>query len=253
MTDLSEVNFFFTDSGFGSAFVQEVATGVDVLHKGVELGLEWDLSPAVQLSGALALGAHVYASQPNISLYFLPGDQPGDLTDREGVLSLGTAAIKGLPRSAGPARAFSLGLRYRDPAYWWVGVTANHMYEQYPDLSLLRHTPGFRLDPETGAPAAVVSPGEFRQALRLDPLPPVYLLNLIGGKSWRTDTHYISVFLSVSNLLDAFFLSGGYQQGRNGHYLQWQRDQLSGRPSFGPKFWPGFGRTFFINLNWSYR
>lgn len=253
MMDLSEVNFFFTDSGFGSAFVQEVATGVDVLHKGVELGLEFDLSPAVQLSGALALGDHIYASEPGVSLYFLPGDQPGDLRETEGVLSLGTAAIKGLPRSAGPARAFSLGLRYRDPAYWWVGVTANHMSQQYPDLSLLRHTPGFRLDPETGAPAAGVSPVEFQQALRLDPLPTVYLLNMIGGKSWRTDTHYISVFLSVSNLLDTFFLSGGYQQGRNGHYLQWYRDQLSGRPSFGPKFWPGFGRTFFINLNWSYR
>ncbi len=253
MMDMGEVNFFFTDSGYGSAFVQEVATGIDVLHKGLELGLEYDLNPSVKLSAALALGDYRYASQPGTTLYFQPGDGPGDLTQAEGRLFAGFSDVKGLKRAAGPSRALSLGLHYRDPKYWWAGITGNHLSDHYPDLSYLRHTPSFLRDPETGMAVAGFAPGEQKRALEQQPLPPVYLLNFTGGKSWRRDSHYISLFISISNLLDAHFLSGGYQLGRNGNFPQWYQDQLSGRPSFGPKFWPGYGRTFFVNLSWSFK
>jgi outer membrane receptor protein involved in Fe transport len=253
MMDLGEVNFFFTDSGYGSAFVQEVTTGIDVLHKGLELGLEYEFNPAVKFSAALALGDYRYASQPGVTLYFQPGTDPGDLQAEEGRLSLGTAGIKGFKRAAGPSRAVSLGLHYRDPKYWWAGVTVNHLAAHYPDLSFLRHTPSFRLDPETGGEVSGVDPGEFQHALRQRPLEPIHLLNLTGGKSWRWDSNYISLFISVSNLLDSFFLSGGYELGRKGNYREWYQDRLSGRPSFGPRFWPGYGRTFFINLSWSFK
>ena len=253
MTDLTEVNFFFAETGYGAAFVQEVATGVDVLHKGLELGLEYDLSPAVQFSAAVALGDYRYASQPAITLYFQPGTDPGDLQQAEGELSLGTAAIKGLKRAAGPSRAVSLGVHYRAPKYWWAGVTLNHLADHYPDLAFLRHTRSFGLDPETGSALLGVGPVEMQHALRQQPLEPVHLLNLTGGKSWRRDAHYISLFVSVSNLFDTFFLSGGYEQGRKGNYRDWYQDRLSGRPSFGPKFWPGYGRTYFINLSWSFQ
>ena len=253
MMHLGEVNFFFTDSGYGSAFVQEVATGIDVLHKGLELGLEYDLNPSVKFSAALALGDYSYASQPRISLFFEPGSNPGDLWQEDGSLFVGNAEVKGLKRAAGPSRAVSLGLHYRDPRYWWAGVTINHLAEHYTDLSFLRHTPSFMLDPDTGREVSGIGPWEIKRALGQDPLPAANFLNLTGGKSWRTETHYISLFISVSNLLDSFFLSGGYEQGRNGNYRQWYRDQLSGRPSFGTKFWPGFGRTFFINLSWNFK
>ena len=253
MMHLPQVNFFFTDSGYGSAFVQEVVTGVDWLHKGLEMGLEYELSPSVQLTAALGLGDYRYASQPEVSLYFLPGKDPGDILQKEGRLSAGPAEIKGLKRASGPSRAVSLGINYRDPAYWWAGITVNHMAGQYPALPFLRYTKSFLRDPETGRRVTGVTPDEMERALRQSPLPPVYLLNLVGGKSWRRDSWYISLFLGVSNLLDAFFLSGGYEQGRNGNYSQWYQDQLGGRPSFGPKFWPGFGRTFFINLSWSFK
>ena len=253
MMDLGEVNYFFTDSGYGSSFVQEVASGIDMLHKGMELGLEYDLNPSVQFSAALALGDYRYTSHPGITLYFQPGTDPGDLLEEEGRLSVGTADVKGVKRAAGPSRAVSLGFHYRDPSYWWAGVTVNYLSDQYTDISFLRYTGSFRLDPETGREVEGISPDEIKQALRQQPLPPVYLLNLTGGKSWRRDSHYVSLFISISNLLDTFFLSGGYEQGRNGNYRQWYEDQLSGNPSFGPKYWPGFGRTFFINLSWSFK
>ncbi len=250
--DQSGVNFFFSDTGYGSGFIQEIATGMDVLHKGVELGMELELSPSVQLSTVVALGEFTYASDPDLRIYFVPGDQPGDIRQAEGSLSLGPAVLKGHPFSAGPSRAFSIGLNYRGSGYWWAGTTLNYLSGQYPSPSFLRHTRSFLLDPETGNELDGILREAYPKSLQPQMLPPVYLINLIGGKSWKKGPHYVSLFLSVANLLDAFYLSGGYQSGRNGNLKQWYEDQLSGNPSFGTRYWPGFGRTYFINVSWSF-
>lgn len=248
----AEVNFFYTDTGLGSGFVQEVTTGVDKLFKGLELGLGYDLGPSVQLSVALALGDNKYASSPDVALYFLPKEEFAQIGQEEDRLSLGPAGLKNRHVSSGPSRAFSIGLQYRDSAYWWAGFTANYMAGHYTDLSILRYTQSFVLNPDTRLPQSDIGPEAVDNLLRQKALPPVYLLNLNGGKSWKTGRHYISFFLSLGNLFDAFFFSGGYDQGRNGNYAQLFKDGLSGRPSFGPKFWPGYGRTFFANLSWSF-
>lgn len=250
--DQAGVNFFFSDTGYGSAFVQEIATGLDALHKGLEFGMELELSPSVQLSAVLAFGDFKYASDPDLHLYFLPGQDPGDIRGAGGTLFLGEAALKGKNISSGPSRAFGLGIHYRGQGYWWVGTTLNYLSGQYPSPSFLRHTRSFLQDPETGLELQGAIREEYPRALQEQALPSVYLFNLIGGKSWKKGPHYVSLFLSVANLLDASYLSGGYQSGRNGNLKQWYEDQLSGNPSFGPRFWPGFGRTFFINLSWSF-
>ncbi len=250
--DQARVNFFFSDTGYGSAFVQEVTSGLDVLHKGLELGLELDLGPSVQLSAVAALGDFRYASDPDVDLYFLPGDAPGDLREPSGNVSLGPAALKGRNAPAGPSRALGLGMHYRGRAYWWVGTTLSFLSHQYPSPAFLKHTRSFLLDPETGVEVGGFLRDVYSRAIREQALPPVYLLNVTGGKSWKRGTHYISLFISIANVLDAFYLSGGYESGRNGNLRQWHADHLSGSPSFGTRFWPGFGRTFFLNLSWSF-
>lgn len=248
----AQVSFFFSDTGLGSGFVQEVATRIGRVSRGLEWGLEYEAGPAVQISAALAYADHRYAENPEVTLFFLPGTGPGELRGQEGRLPLGPAALKGKPFAAGPSTAVSLGLNYRAPAFWWAGVTGNYMAGQHTSLSMLRLTESFLLDPETGQAVSGISREEVEALLAQRPLPPIYLLNATAGKSWKKGPHYVSLFASVSNLFDAFFLSGGYEQGRNGNYLQWSDDRLSGSPSFGPKFWPGFGRTYFINLSWSF-
>jgi hypothetical protein len=71
---------------------------------------------------------------------------------------------------------------------------------------------------------------------------------LIGGKSWLKTGKYISVFASVNNVFDTVFRTGGFEQSRNGNFGQLQQDNLSGNPSFAPRYWYGFGRTFFLNV-----
>lgn len=248
----TDINFFFVDSGLGSDFVQEVVTNLDTLHKGIEIGLEYQASSNVKLSLAGSLGEYVYASNPSVQINFDTAGAEEELIDPGGTLDLGTANLKGLKLAQGPQTALSAGIEYRDPKYWWVGATANYLDDNYISLSTITRTRSFLLDPETGERFPEATDENVARLLQQHPLKEIYLLNLVGGKSWLVDKKYISVFASVNNLFDAAFKTGGYEQNRNGNFGQLQHDNLSGTPSFAPKFWYGYGRTYFLNVALSF-
>ena len=74
------------------------------------------------------------------------------------------------------------------------------------------------------------------------------LLNLVGGKSWRVKGKTFGVFASVNNVLDFTYKTGGYEQARNANFRKMNQDFSSGTPSFGNKYFYGYGRTYFVNL-----
>jgi len=244
----TDINFFYVDSGYGSDFVQEVITGLDKLHKGIEFGFQYELSSNVKLSAVGNLGEYVYANDPFITINFdTSGNEEGILSP-DGSKDLGVAKLKGLKLAQGPQKAFALGVEYRDPKYWWIGATANYLGNNYLSLSNIARTQSFLIDPETGEHFPDATTENVAHILRQQKMGDFYLLNLVGGKSWIINKKYVSAFVSVNNLFNEVFKSGGYEQGRNGNYGQFQKDNLSGSPSFGPKYWYGYGRTYFLNL-----
>ncbi|AWX44255.1 hypothetical protein HME9304_01255 [Flagellimonas maritima] len=244
----TDINFFFVDSGLGSDFVQEVITDLDRLHKGIELGLEYEVSSSVKLSLAGNLASYVYASNPFVSINFDTAGAAEDLIDPEGNIDLGIAKLKDLKLAQGPQTAFAFGVEYRSPKYWWVGVTANYLSDNYANISTITRTQSFLIDPDTGKRFPDATDENVAQILRQQKLDDFYLLNMVGGKSWIFNKKYISAFISVNNVFDEVFRTGGYEQSRNGNYGQLKQDNLSGTPSFAPKYWYGFGRTYFLNL-----
>ncbi|MEH6680745.1 MAG: TonB-dependent receptor [Sediminicola sp.] len=246
--NVTDVNFFFVDSGVGSDFVQEVLTGMDHLHMGIECGLEYQVSAAVKLSGVANIGKYLYASDPFVSINFDTSGNGEEILDPGGSIDLGAAAIKDHRLAQGPQHAFALGVEYRDPKYWWVGATANYLARNYANISTISRTRSFYLDPETGAPFPEATEENVAKILEQRPMKDFYLLNLVGGKSWLVNNKYISVFISVNNLFDTLFRTGGYEQSRNGNYGQMVQDQKSGTPSFATKYWYGYGRTYFLNF-----
>ncbi len=248
----TDINFFYVDAGIGSDFVQEVVTELDRLHKGLEMGLEYQFRPSVKLSLVTFLGSYEFASDPRVTINYDTTGAPEGLKNTEGNSSLGIAIIKDSRLARGPQKAMSFGIEYRDPSYWWVGATANYLANNYIDISMINRTSSFKIDPETNQPFPEANEERIRALLAQRPLPAVYLLNLVGGKSWLHKGTYISLFASISNVFDETFRSGGYEQSRNGNYGQMVQDNLSGQPSFGPKFWFGFGRTYFLNLAYSF-
>lgn len=244
----TDVNFFFVDAGVGSDFVQEVLTQLDQLHKGVELGLEYQASATVKLSFVGNLGSYVFASNPNVSINFDTAGAEEDLINLDGSIDLGAANIKGLRLAQGPQQAYALGVEYRDPKYWWIAGTANYLTDNYANISTITRTQSFFLNPETGARFPEATPDNVAKLLQQRPLDSFYLLNLVGGKSWLKDGRYISIFASINNLFDTSFRTGGFEQSRNGNFGQLQQDNLRNDPSFAPRYWYGFGRTFFLNF-----
>lgn len=244
----TDINFFFVDAGVGSDFVQEVLTDLDKLHLGTEIGLEYQLSATVKLSGVASIGKYLYASDPSVTINFDTADANEELIDVSGSKNLGAASIKGYKLAQGPQKAFALGVEYRDPKYWWIGLTANYLANNYANISTITRTQSFYLDPETGENFPEATNENVAQLLEQKPLDNFYLLNMVGGKSWLKKGKYIGVFASVTNLFDTIFRTGGYEQSRNGNFGQLTRDNLSGSPSFAPKYWYGYGRTYFLNV-----
>lgn len=246
--DKTDIRFFFVDTGLGSDFVQEVTTGLDHLYMGLEAGIEYDFTHSLKGSAVVSLGKYRYASDPLVAINFDTAGPEEDLINPEGHVNLGPAKLKDSPLAAGPQYAIAVGLDYRDPAYWWLGVTASYLGMNYLNPSALVRTGSFGTNPDTGQAFPGTSPELFEDLLTRRPLDTIYLLNLTGGKSWMRKGMYISVFASISNLFNTVFTTGGYEQSRNGNYGQWVQDNLSGMPSFGHKLWYGYGRTFFLNM-----
>lgn len=246
--NITDVNYFFVDSGLGSDFVQEVLTDLDKLHMGTELGLEYQLTSTFKLSMVASIGKYIYASDPDVTINFDTASAEEELINVDGFKELGLAKIKDLKLAQGPQKALAFGMEYRDPKYWWVGMTANYLANSYANISTITRTSSFYLDPETGQNFPEATEENVNRLLRQKPLENFYLLNLVGGKSWLKKGKYLGLFFSVNNLFDAKFRTGGYEQSRNGNFGQLQRDNLSGSPSFAPKYWYGYGRTYFLNL-----
>lgn len=249
--DATDINFFFTQGGVGSDFVQEVVTGIDKLHMGNELGLVYQASPTVKLSAVASYGEFKYNDDANVSINFDTAGDEEDLINLDGFMDLGTASIKGYRLANGPQKAFSIGVEYRDPKYWWISTTANYLTDNYIDISTIARTQSFYVNPDD--PDGGVFPDATEEAvselLKQEKLEDVYLLNLVGGKSWLVNDIYIGLFASVNNIFNVTYRSGGYEQSRNGNFGQLSEDIFRGAPSFGSKYWYGYGRTFFLNLS----
>ncbi len=246
--DLTDINFFFVESGVGSDFVQEVLSGLDKLHLGTELGMEYKMSSSVKVSAVAAIGKYVYARDPSLTINFDTAGSEDDQINAVGNLDLGKAKIKDLKLAQGPQKAYALGLEYRDPKYWWVGGIANYLANNYGQISFINRTGSFFIDPETGRSFPQATQENVDALLTQRKMEDCYLLNVIGGKSWLVGNKYVSLFASINNVFDTTFKTGGFEQRRKGNFGELWQDRLSGNPSFGPKYWYGYGRTYFINL-----
>ena len=248
----SEIGFYYTDSGLGSDFVQEVLTNISRVHRGLEFGLEYKASSTVAFTLAGAYSSYRYANNPETALYFDVSENDQNPIDASGTIDLGKAALKGIYLSRGPQRAISFGINYRDPDFWFVSATLNRLGRNYIDTSVLPRTESFFLNPLTGESVSDIDTDLVSGMLKQTPLPSVQLLNIIGGKSWLIKGIYLGIFISMNNVLDATFRTGGFEQSRNGNYSQFIKDNLSTTPSFAPKYWYGYGRTYFVNLSLSF-
>jgi hypothetical protein len=142
-------------------------------------------------------------------------------------------------------------LEYRDPNYWWIGANINYLSDSYISMSKIMRTDNFSIDDATGDNYPGATPQTVKDILRQEKFDSFSLLNLTGGKSWRISSknrNIFGFFASINNVLDVEYKTGGFEQSRKATYPDLVADNANGTPSFGPKYFYGYGRTYFVNF-----
>ena len=249
----SKTSFFYAegifDNGAGydatDAFVSQTLTHLDKKNTGAELSFEYQISSTLKTTLSTAYGNYVYNSNPNVSI---TNDANATKNGAQTTFDFGSAYLKNYKQSGTPQSAFSVGLEYRDPKFWWIGTNINYLTDNYIDVSPISRTSQFYINPANGFPFPEATSERGNELLKQEKFDPITLLNINGGKSWRVHKKYIGLFASVNNVLNSMYKTGGFEQARNANFRALNQDVSSGTPSFGPKYYYGYGRTYFLNL-----
>lgn len=236
----TDINFYYADAvGGEGAFVSEVVTGINKKNRGIEAGLEYQITSTIKVTGVAAYGEYTITNNPNVTV---TNDASASTTD------LGKANFTGLKQSGMPQQAYSLGIEYRDPKFWWIGANANYIADNYLDVSAIRRTSNYyNYDATTNY--RTIDQSLADSYLKQEKFDSFYLCNLVGGKSWRIGGKTLGLFATINNVFDISYKTGGFEQSRDSNYTADYEDHQSGSYSkFGPKYFYGYGRTYMVNV-----
>ena len=247
----TEISFYYAegigdeDDGDVDSFISEILTGIEKKNFGAELGLEYQITSTIKATGAVSYGQYLYGNNPNLKIN---DDAKATLANSQPIVDFGSAYLKNYRLPGMPQTAASLGLEYRDPHFWWIGANINYLADSYLDVSNILRTDNFVINSADGLGFPGANEESVRKALKQEKFAEFNLLNVTGGKSWRVDNTTIGFFASVNNVLDTTYKTGGFEQSRKATFPDQQADNANGTPSFGSKYFYGYGRTYFVNL-----
>jgi len=224
ITDDTEINSFYDD--YYKTFINTVMIGLNKIHQGMELGVEVKVTTSLSFSAVLSKGDFRYTSRPKA---FTSADSKifPDYTD---TIYCKNFYINGTPQTAG-----SFGIKYQGPKSLWVNINANYFDDIWVDFNLDRRT------------ISAVAPlyNDIAKAKLLTEQTKVagqFTLDLSVSKSWRIKNYNLSLNFNINNLLDnQKLVTSAYEQLRF-DYANYDVNK------FPPKYYYGFGRTYYISL-----
>ncbi|MGK0390426.1 MAG: hypothetical protein ACI94Y_003179, partial [Maribacter sp.] len=200
-------------------------SGIDKQHFGIEIAAEAQVVTGLYITAAAAIGQYTYTSRP---------DAVFTIDNRAITIPLGKVYQKNFYVNNTPQRAYSVGLKYNSPKFWFANVTFNYFDEMYMNFNPLRRT-------EDGVSEVDPSTITWDNTIAQEELKNQYTLDLFGGKSWRFDyKYYIYITVGVSNVLNnRKFATGGYEQ------LRYEPNNLEKFPS---KYYFAYGINYFAQV-----
>lgn len=209
-----------------NSFVNYLMTGVDKQNAGIEIGIEGNITSELSLRGVLGKGQYIYTSRPNVTI--------AQDNDSEILAENRKVYLKNYYVGGGPQTIALLGVKYNSPKYWFASLSANYFDDIYIDINPEKHT-------EEAIAMFFEGDSRIDNVLKQEKLSSAVTLDFFGGKSWKIDDYYISLIISVNNILDKTdFRSGGFEQ------LRYDPENIY---KFPPRYFYLYGRTFFINLS----
>ena len=248
--DASKISFYYGEfddaAGDSDTFVSEITTGIDKQNMGAELGLEYQITSTIKATAAASYGQYIYSSNAKLKI----NDDALAASGGNTLVDLGKTYIKDYFQPGMPQKAASFGLEYRAPRFWWIGANVNYLADSYIDISSVLRTNNFTTN-SSGDSYAGATPEAVRDILKQEKFDDFTLVNLTGGKSWRiskANRNTVGFFASINNVFDVRYKTGGFEQSRKANFADLQADNANGTPSFGSKYFYGYGRTAFVNF-----
>lgn len=234
-----EKSFGYIDNDAQTFFAAEVLTDVEKEHLGGEIAVEAQVTPTISVNAVASIGQYTYKNNPN---YYLFSD---DIVDG-GVQSFGKSYLANYHLANGPQQGYSMGIEYRSPQYWWLGVNGNYLVANYLDIAPFNRTSEFA-SLENNPTVGEIDEQTLRGLLKQHKISDEFMLNVNAGKTFRFGKYYIGVGLTVNNVLNnKNYVTGGFEQMRGGSYSNMLDENY--RQTFGPKMWYDQGTSYFLNV-----
>jgi hypothetical protein len=228
MNNQTEVNSFYHDELRG--FVNFILTDIDERHFGAELATEVKLSTTLSAVGAAALGNYVYTSRPTATI---SQDNNAALLQENQVIYQKNFYVPNTPQ-----QAYTIGLKYNSPKYWFLNLNFNYFDQIYLDFNPTRRTQETVSDLIKSENTAL-----WEDILFQERVPANFTADLFGGKSWRIGDRFIYLTVGINNFLNnQNFVIGGYEQNR----FDFENRDVE---RFPPRYFYAYGANYFIGLS----
>ena len=218
-----------------NTFVNYSLTGIDKRHAGIELGVDANLGSGFSAVAVASLGNFIYTSRPM-------GTATQDNKDTV-LISNETIYMKNIHVASGPQHAYTVGLYYRSPKFWFLNVNLNYFDHIYTDINPARRTLQ-ALD--------LVDAGtqKWVDILSQERLKGQFTLDASAGWSYRLNNKFkdfkrptfINFNLGLTNILN--------NQNLNTTAFEQLRFDFTDNnvQKFPAKYMYAYGTTFFLNI-----
>ncbi len=222
---------FFND--LERAFGNYVMSDLDSRHIGLEFALDVKLFAGLNLTGVAAVGQYLYNSRAVGNVYQDNATELGADVENFTIYNE-NFRVAGLPQ-----QAYTIGLNYRSPKFWFLNVNFNYFDDIYMDFNPVRRTADavFGLDE---------NPDQFRALVDQEKVDAQFTMDVFGGKSFKFGKYFIFLNLGVSNVLDnKEFITGGFEQLR---FDVRERDPQA----YPTRYFYNYGLNYFTNVSFRF-
>jgi outer membrane receptor protein involved in Fe transport len=243
-----KANFFYTQfidgiqnytyySDFYRTQVNYSLSGISKRHLGGELGVNWDIWKGISVNAVANVGKYTYTSRPSA---FVTKDNNATAIETNKTIYLNNFNVE-----RGPQMAYSIGLRYRSPQFWNVGLNLSYFDWMYVEATPARRVSDaiVGIDPASSYGQAILAQEKLKGQFTMD-LRGGY--SLFMNKMFRfkaKQRFYLQINWTISNLTNnKDFILYGNEQVRYDF-----KDQNTDK--FATKYKYARGIGYFVSLN----
>ncbi|MEO6489488.1 MAG: TonB-dependent receptor [Ferruginibacter sp.] len=188
-------------------FVNYAISNIDKVHGGVEFGAEAKVYKGLSVNAAAAVGKYRYNSR---QLATVTSDNSSTVLSENSVVYSKNFYVPT------PQQAYTIGLDYRSPKFWFLSVNFNYFDDMYLDFNPIRRTEAATSGVDEGSAL-------WHDIVDQTKLKSQYTVDAFAGYSWLMSKRFKSmkkrtylVFnVGVNNILNnKEIVSGGFEQLR---------------------------------------